>query len=387
VKRVWLTAAAFVLSSCSGGPNSNVPSSTLPSANAAKPGVPMSRALRYRATGSCTFAQTNDPGQNLQQPVGKSTSDMWAIESATSNAAEESTDVAHFVNGVKVASYTMPGAPAGTVFQGAYELALVDGVPWAVVFYSPTNPAQTTYAVARFDGSKFVTYPIQSPSTGGLIGGSLSTGVYLAGDIGNGQPLLRRFNGSAFVTVATSNYSNLFVSSMAVFGKDVYILMNSNTNNMPYVAHWNGSTFAFHELKSANGQYPGEGVQITGASATDVWANSGEGIWHYNGNWQPYAFDLPASYYMAGIAEFNPKYVVVVDWGGTNNTPGVLVYNGVDRFLPAPLTPANPNTQYVWVSGIPGTTSLYAQYYYYDSNISSVAYAAGLMTCPATPPA
>ena len=78
MKRAWLMTAAL-LAACSNGAGSGVPPES--SAKA----IP--QVTRFASSASCSFTQLADPGNNLQAPVGASTTDAWAVESQTTDAA------------------------------------------------------------------------------------------------------------------------------------------------------------------------------------------------------------------------------------------------------------------------------------------------------------
>lgn len=380
MKRLWLMTAVL-LSSCSGGQSSGISPGDLPKT--------VSQVSQAAPAASCTITPLNDPGQNVGSPVGSSTTDAWAAESPDVDTSQNG-DLAHFVNGVKTASYTVPGGPSvGVRYSSIAQIRMIDGAPWAIASYIDENWGYS-YGVVRFDGTKLVPYSLGSFNTFNNppdIGGSQSTGIYVSGTSPKGQLEILRFNGTSFVLTAVAPYTNLWIANAVVFNKDIYALLTQNQYDEAVVAHWNGSSFTFHNLSSA--QYGGNASQITGTSPTDLWAATGKGIWRYNGTWQPYAYQPESAQYgdyMEGVVEFNSRYVVVPTMYGINNAGGALVYNGVERFLPLTIAANSQNRPLFDISSVPGTTSFYGTYEYllngYLDSISSE-----LVTCPALPPA
>lgn len=382
MKRVLVLTAVF-LSSCSGGQQSSIPSSTV--SNTA------SHVLQQTTTAaaaSCSVAQFNAPGQDVRGPVGTTTTDAWAIDAPISDAAPQSTVLAHFVNGTKVASYGTQAPSTATQGSGVGRIEMIDGVPWTINWYVDSHSVQT-FAVGRFDGTKLVTYPLP-PSLQWLpdIGGSRSTGVFVAATDAKGEVEMFRFNGSSFVHLATAPYANMSIVNMRVFGSNSYVLLTQVGTDEAFVTHYNGSSFAFHALKS--GPYGGNGSEITGTSPTDLWATTASGIWHFNGNWQPFAYQQQSTDrygdYMEGVAEFSPTYVLVPTMYGSNSTQGALVYNGVDRFAPLSFTLPSGDAPINTVSAVPGAKAFYASWtYWYNGYIQ--AHQAALVSCPSSPPA
>lgn len=346
--------------------------------------------LSQQSAASCSVTQLADGTKDVLGAVGSSTTDAWAIENDDMGLGATYGALVHFVNGIKVATYTVPADRATVRFTYINRVRLIGGVPWVIGTYATRQGVTTNYA-GRFDGSKIVPYPFPSSSysvNNADIGGSLSTGLYLAVQNAKNQIVLNRFNGSAFVPLATEPYTGLAINNILVFGKDVYFLVTEGVYAAA-VGHWNGSSFAFHELQY--GAYKGNGVELTGTSPTDLWAVTATGIWHDNGNWQPYAYQTnsTATPYMEGIAEFNPKYVAVTTMMssfGQPSTAGALVYNGVERFLP--LNIVNPNSpRPIFLNNlVPGTTAFYGTYGSSNPN-NAYPYSSGLVSCPTSPPA
>ena len=197
--------------------------------------------------------------------------------------------------------------------------------------------------------------------------------------------MLARWNGSAISFVTRAPYVRMSVSDMIVFSStNVYVLLNSPGSAT--VAHWNGSTFAFHNLPNEPGMTAASTVQFSALAANDIWAIGPNAIWHYNGTWQPYLYQTSAGQpVFSGIAEFRSNYVIAT--GAVNGNPAAYVYDGMNRFRPVSIPIQSydgySHGGYSLLSANRGTTSFWANYII---NGAPIAYGVSLVTCPANPP-
>lgn len=381
MRRVGALSLVLWLAACSGPGREPA----APSIGRALPPLSDQRAAARAASTQCSINNLGG-SDGSYAGTGSSVNDSWFIYQPYGYYPT----LIHQINGMgsNLGTYTVPSDPYSARWENMDLLAVVGPTAWITGSYANSQGVVTHY-IAHADASTITTYPY-GPYTIGAIAASPGGPVYFAATDTSGHLVIERFNGSGVTAVAKAPYTGMHVNSMAAFGSDAVVLLTQGRepNQNAVVAHWNGSTFAFHELQYNVGSNGDPGVQITGISPRDLWAVTSHNIYRYNGQWQPYAY-VPPQYgtpQFGGVVELRSNYVIVTGSQGSTPTFAPLAYawHGVDRFQPIAITipQSGQGGGISALTAVPGTTNFYGNYVSQAGPGYQTTNTYGLASCP-----
>jgi len=397
--------APFVLALCACGGGSQ---------SSSTPVLPQERAtLITTSAAACRFQPStisptvNGSGVAFLADVSGSTAEAWAV--GPSDDPNQPL-LEHFNGGVWTRVPAPPNLTGGatsvyTPLTSVVRISATDA--WAAGYYSAPDGVHPL--TLHWDGRQWT--KISNSSQFGInvqvlaIGASGSNNVWAVGEdftptaARNQLVLVQRWDGSAWHFVGDTGATHGAPHGLVVFGPanvwfGLQIVPNGNLPTIGAYGHWNGSTLITNGLPWLVTDRPASTGSLSAASPTDIWfagetRSGGPYYAHFDGHHISSYLSIPppGPPFTVTVAAFRSGYAVA--FGGIPAPPAfgagfASVFNGKVRWHP--ITSPTPTNGWV-INGhaLPGTTDLWTSFVFPVNGVASSA--AGLIVCPATPPA
>ncbi len=389
-RTVFLAPLLFALSACGGGSSSSsIP--TLPQEHATLSATTVPPCRLQPSTVSPVFS-----GTPFIANVSGSTTEAWAVGIGSSPYQPL---LEHFNGGTWTHVAAPPNISGGATWvrSGLASVTRISSTDaWAGGSYDTPDNVRHPLTL-HWDGTKWskVTNSAEFAKGGDVfsIGASASNNVWEIGQFQmptaqDFQILVQRWDGTAWHFVGNTGTTHGDPFGLAVFNSANVWFGIETFSGLPYsgYGHWDGTSLITKGLPWLGTQRPGSINSVSASSATDIWfagsTSNGPYFAHFDGQHiSSFLSITPGNAQIQSVAAFRPGYAVAFG-GGVGGTGFADVFNGVDRWHP--MTSPLPSNQFVFRDqAVPGTTDLWAAV---DSTSGSGTFA-GLIACPATPPA